>query len=108
MLKRAESPALGRRPGSRPDLEWLLVFVVALALRVAYAWTATGPHGQPYSDPVDYDMLAWNLARGAGFSLGGAAGVYPTAFRPPALPWITSLLYTIVGIATSRRFCSSA
>lgn len=97
MLKRAESPALGRRPGSRPDLEWLLVFVVALALRVAYAWIATGPHGQPYSDPVDYDTLAWNLARGAGFSLGGAAGAYPTAFRPPALPWITSLLYTVVG-----------
>jgi 4-amino-4-deoxy-L-arabinose transferase-like glycosyltransferase len=97
MFKRFESPARARTPGARPDLEWLLVFAVALVLRVAYAWIATGPHGQPYSDPVDYDTLAWNLARGAGFSLGSTGGLYPTAFRPPALPWITSLLYGAVG-----------
>ena len=97
MLKRAESAVRTRLPGARPDLEWLLVFAVALVVRVAYAWMATGPHGQPFSDPADYDTIAWNLARGAGFSLGGAGGSYPTAFRPPALPWITSLLYGVVG-----------
>src|SRR5258706_2462363 len=97
MLKRAETLAPRRGAADRPDLEWLAVFAVALALRVVYAWLATGPRGQPYSDPADYDTLAWNLARGLGFSMGGASGVYPTAFRPPALPWITSLLYRVVG-----------
>ena len=28
---------------------------VALGLRVAYAWLATGPHALPYGDSVDYD-----------------------------------------------------
>src|SRR5258706_12618534 len=97
MLKRAETLAPRRGAADRPDLEWLAVFAVALALRVIYAWIATGPRGQPYSDPADYDTLAWNLARGLGFSMGGASGVYPTAFRPPALPWITSLPYHVVG-----------
>jgi len=73
----------------------LLMFAVALSLRVAYAWLATGPHARPTSDPVIYDTVAWNLARGAGFSLGG--GGYPTAIVPPLLPWITSLLYRAVG-----------
>jgi 4-amino-4-deoxy-L-arabinose transferase-like glycosyltransferase len=76
---------------------WLLMFVAALSLRVANAWLATGPHASPASDPATYDTVAWNLARGAGFSLDGAGGVYPTAFVPPLLPWITSLLYRAVG-----------
>jgi 4-amino-4-deoxy-L-arabinose transferase-like glycosyltransferase len=81
-------------PGLRP---WLLMFVAALSLRVAHAWFASGPHSRPTSDPATYDTVAWNLARGAGFSLDGAGGVYPTAFVPPLLPWITSLLYRAVG-----------
>lgn len=81
-------------PGLRP---WLLMYAVALGLRVANAWLATGPHGRPSSDPATYDAVAWNLARGAGFSLDGAGGAYPTAFVPPVLPWITSLLYRAVG-----------
>jgi len=81
-------------PGVR---SWLLMFATALSLRVASAWLATGPHARPSSDPATYDTVAWNLARGAGFSLEGAGGIYPTAFVPPVLPWITSLLYRAVG-----------
>src|SRR5262245_14460825 len=75
---------------------WLL-FAVALALRALYAWFATGPHGLPYSDPAEYDAVAWNLARGHGFSLDAAAGPYPTAMSPPLLPFLVSLLYRVVG-----------
>ena len=81
-------------PGVRP---WLVMFAAAVSLRVANAWLATGPHARPLSDPATYDAVAWNLARGAGFSLEGAGGIYPTAFVPPLLPWITSLLYRAVG-----------
>lgn len=76
---------------------WLALFLVALALRVGYTWLATGPHATPYSDPVDYDVIAWNLTTGHGFSLGSDGATYPTAFRPPLVPWITSLLYRVVG-----------
>jgi len=81
-------------PGVRP---WLLMFVAAVGLRVANAWLATGPHARPLSDPATYDTVAWNLARGAGFSLDGAGGACPTALVPPLMPWVTSLLYRAVG-----------
>lgn len=88
----------GPRGNPWPEVRpWLLMFVAALGLRVANAWFATGPHAQPASDPATYDTVAWNLARGAGFALDGAGGAYATAFVPPLLPWITSLLYRAVG-----------
>ncbi|MBI5709031.1 MAG: glycosyltransferase family 39 protein [Candidatus Eisenbacteria bacterium] len=96
MFQRADPSRRRPRSGPRPGA-WLLMLAVAVGLRVAYAWIAAGPHARPFSDPADYDTVAWNLARGAGFSLEGAAGPYPTAFVPPALPWITSLLYRAVG-----------
>jgi len=68
-----------------------------MLLRVLYLWLATGPGTQPYSDAVDYDSLAWNLATGHGFTHAGPNGYQPTAFRPPVVPWITSLLYRAVG-----------
>lgn len=75
----------------------LLLFAVAFALRAAYAWLAMGPGATPSSDAASYDTVAWNLARGAGFALNGASGPYPTAFVPPVLPFITSLLYRVAG-----------
>jgi len=69
------------------------LFAVALALRVAYAWAAHGPGAGVSSDAATYDAIAWNLARGLGFSLDGASGPYPTAFVPPVMPWLVSLVY---------------
>jgi len=98
MLKRAHILPRKSAPGPRPRPGvWLLMFTVAAALRAGYAWIATGPHAIPFSDPADYDTVAWNLARGLGFALNGAAGPYPTAFVPPTVPWITSLLYGTIG-----------
>jgi 4-amino-4-deoxy-L-arabinose transferase-like glycosyltransferase len=64
---------------------------------VGYAWLALGPAATPSSDPATYDTVAWNLARGVGFHLDAASGTYPTAFVPPVVPWVTSLLYRLVG-----------
>jgi 4-amino-4-deoxy-L-arabinose transferase-like glycosyltransferase len=74
-----------------------VLYTAALALRVLYAWLATGPHALPSSDAAEYDAVAWNLARGAGFSMVGAGGPYATAFVPPVVPWLTSLVYRAVG-----------
>ena len=75
----------------------LALYAVSLALRVAYAFVTTGPDGVPFSDPAEYDTVAWNLARGLGFSLDAKAGAYPSAMSPPLLPWIVGLLYAVVG-----------
>jgi len=73
------------------------MFAVALALRAGYTWIAAGPQATPWSDPLTYDTVAWNLARGAGYSLGTGTATWPTAFVPPVVPWLTSLLYDLVG-----------
>ena len=86
----------GSRPGGLP-LEPLVLFLVAFALRAAYTWLANGRSPLPYADSADYDTIAWNLARGVGFALNGEAGPHATAFRPPVVPWLTSLLYRGVG-----------
>ncbi len=98
MLPARQPPA--RPPRARPGpplAPWLLVYLVALGLRVAYAWVAAGPHATPSSDALEYDTVAWNLARGAGFALGQGEDHFPTAFVPPVVPWATSLLYRAIG-----------
>lgn len=97
-MKRVDVPRGSRRrrdSGFSPV--WLAMFVTALALRVAYAWLAAGPGAIPSSDPATYDMVAWNLARGAGFAVDWGGETRPTAFVPPVLPWLTSLLYRVAG-----------
>ena len=98
MIQRLHDVPRERGPRFGPlARERLFMVLAALALRVAYAWVATGPGAQPFSDPADYDQVAWNLAHGVGFRLDGAGGPYPTAFVPPLVPWITSLLYRTTG-----------
>ncbi len=86
-----------RHEGRSPAGPVLALFLTALAMRVLYVLTVIGTRAAPTSDSLDYDQIAWNLARGAGFSLGIGGDVYATAYRPPLVPWITSLLYHTVG-----------
>src|SRR2546427_6293862 len=100
MLQRAETPSRRLRPADRPRPRpgpWLGLSAVALAVRVLYAWLTAGPDATPSSDAAEYDAVAWHLARGVGFALDGASGPYPTAFVPPVVPWLTSLIYRAVG-----------
>lgn len=99
MLRPDRPSAPRRRAGPRATRpgEGLLVFAVALLLRAGYTWVSAGPGATPSSDPAEYDLVAWNLARGLGFAFGHDAGAYPTAFVPPVVPWITSLLYRVAG-----------
>jgi 4-amino-4-deoxy-L-arabinose transferase-like glycosyltransferase len=94
-LQPVEGPAARRK---RPRVTWwLTMFLVAFALRSLYVFAAYGPDPKPFSDPADYDAIAWNLATGAGFSHNGADGPFATAFRPPLVPWLTGLLYLVTG-----------
>jgi 4-amino-4-deoxy-L-arabinose transferase-like glycosyltransferase len=100
MLERAQTHARRLRPEDRPRARpgpWLALFAAALLVRVLYVWIAAGPAATPSSDALEYDTVAWNLARGAGFALDGAGGHYPTAFVPPVVPWLVSLTYRAFG-----------
>ena len=102
MIRRAldhQTPAPpGRGPGlAAPDWGLVAMFGVALMLRTAYAWLTAGPGAVPASDAVSYDLIARHLAAGEGFRLDGAGGSYPTAFVPPVLPWLVSLVYRASG-----------
>ena len=109
MPRTLESPGPGPRPfrarfePPRISAETVALFAVALALRMAYTWYAQGPDAFAQSDSASYDEIAWNLAQGLGFRAGGAGNAWVTAFRPPALPFVVSLLYRVVG----HRFLSA-
>jgi 4-amino-4-deoxy-L-arabinose transferase-like glycosyltransferase len=96
IMKRADAPRRQSRHERRPG-PWLLLFVVALSLRALAVTVAGGSGSQPSAAAADYDRVAWNLTRGAGFRLDSAGGVTATAIVPPVVPWVTSLLYHAVG-----------
>ena len=77
MLQRVRGPSRGTRAHDRPRPRpgpWLLLFGTALAVRVLCAWLAAGPGAAPPSEAREYESVAWNLARGAGFTLDGLLG----------------------------------
>lgn len=100
MIQRIPSTAtntpIRREPWNFP-IEGFALVAVAFVVRAAYTWLAMGPGATASSDAATYDTVAWNLARGLGFALDGASGPYPTAFVPPVLPYVVSLLYRAVG-----------
>ena len=100
MIQRASEDA--RRPARRvrftpPAGEAMAMFAVALLLRAGYALMIHGLEPVPSSDSVTYDTVAWNLARAMGYQMEAGGVFYPTAFVPPGLPFVLSLLYRMVG-----------
>src|SRR5262245_56026659 len=95
MLRRAEPPSRhARRDRPRPG-PWLLLLAVAFAVRLAVAFLV--PDADAPAADSDLDRVAWNLARGAGFTLGEGETVRPTAAVAPAVPWLLSLVYRPFG-----------
>ena len=100
MIKRASGPSprpARTIPFTPPSGEAVAMFAVALVLRAVYALAIHGLQPQPSSDSLSYDTVAWNLARAMGYQLEANGAYYPTAFVPPGLPFVLSLLYRVVG-----------
>lgn len=77
--------------GRGSPVGWALaIFVVALALRLAYAASAEPP---PISDGIHYDRLARDLAAGRGYAGDGV----PTAYRPVGYPAAIAYFYLFFG-----------
>lgn len=74
----------------------LLIFSIALGVRVAYTVALGWRDYQLVADAQDYHFIAQALSDGQGFSrLGWDLTWQPTAFRPPLTPFLISLIYKI-------------
>jgi 4-amino-4-deoxy-L-arabinose transferase-like glycosyltransferase len=76
-----------------------LVLIGAIALVVRVALIVTTPGFVPYGDPADYERHAVSIAAGHGYppSLLASRPGSPTAFRPPAYPYLLGATYAVAG-----------
>lgn len=74
----------------------LLIFSIALGVRLAYTVALGWRDYQLVADAQDYHFIAQALSDGQGFSrLGWDLAWRPTAFRPPLTPFLISLVYQV-------------
>lgn len=77
---------------------WCLTAVVLLALAVRLA-LALGPPVALWGDPVDYQRHAVAIASTGHFAPTQIASPgTPSAFRPPAYPYLLGALYAVIGV----------
>ncbi|MCX6031268.1 MAG: glycosyltransferase family 39 protein [Chloroflexi bacterium] len=72
----------------------LLLTLLALALRVGYAFVYLGAGYSPELDAREYSDIAASLASGRGFALADGA---LTAIRPPLFPLLLAAVYRLAG-----------
>lgn len=96
MQARAAIVALGTRAVAHRQLTLAIVLAVALALRLAAV--ADSRDYQPMQDSVQYDRIAVSIAHGHGFGKTlFAPDRGPSAFRPPAYPYVLAGVYAVTG-----------
>jgi hypothetical protein len=114
-------------PGAAPEvlndmirkLTYAVIFLAAFATFLSRAYQSGAMNDPPRGgDARDYEAIAFNLWKGRGFgyywgdaewqepyrrsprsqtALGRESGYYPTTYRPPALPVILALVYSVAG-----------
>src|SRR6478752_1502899 len=84
---------LAARNGGRVGLVALAaILLIALGLRVSYAWDGR----EPVFDAAAYAAIAANLEQGNGFTVGAAA-TQPSSNYSPGLPLLTAGAYELSG-----------
>lgn len=97
------------RVWSQHGLWVLAIALVALLLRIAVV--AATPHYVPISDPQDYDRYGVAIAHTAHFPASDFPAGGPTAYRPPAYPYLVAGVYAVanwVGLDSSHGHLTSA
>ncbi len=87
----------GRKPTHGLVWSVLLVFTLALSLRLAYVisrWSEVPPW---HVDALGYHQLAMNLIERGIFSLNSEPPFQPDAIRTPGYPFLVALIYWAVG-----------
>jgi 4-amino-4-deoxy-L-arabinose transferase-like glycosyltransferase len=91
----------GRAATATGERRWraalVVIALVALATRVGII--VVTPDFAPSGDPADYQRHAVSIAAGLGYpSTEIATPGTPSAFRPPAYPYLLGGLYAVVGV----------
>lgn len=93
--------AIAARPADEVHAgEWArwLPWILLLAALARVAIILATPHFVPWGDPADYQTHAASIAAGHGFPTTQIATPgTPSAFRPPAYPYLLGGLYALVG-----------
>ena len=85
-----------------------LIFLVALAARLGFAWHEQGkfPHDvlAPAMFSQETGSIAKSLATGKGFSSPFGKDTGPTAWLTPVYPWLVAGIFRVLGIFTRASF----
>jgi 4-amino-4-deoxy-L-arabinose transferase-like glycosyltransferase len=76
----------------------LAVVILAIALAIRLIATAGAWDTALLTDSADYQRHALSILDGSGFGESFLAGEGPTAFRPPAYPFLMAGVYEVAGV----------
>ena len=72
----------------------IIIFILALLLRLLYIFAFPQAQVTPALDSYEYDRLGWNLASGKGFSFDG---INPYLRRGPIYPIVLAAIFKLFG-----------
>jgi len=85
-----------------------LIVLVALLLRVGFAWDYAGQNSRQALAVLPFlqesGNIAASLASGHGFSSPFRIETGPTAWMPPAYPWLLAGIFRVFGVRTFASF----
>ena len=88
-----------------------LIVLVALLLRVGFAWDYVGQNSQHALAVLPFlqesGNIAASLASGHGFSSPFRIETGPTAWMPPAYPWLLAGIFRVFGVRTYASFLAA-
>ncbi len=88
-----------------------LIILVALLLRVGFAWDYAGQNSRQALAALPFlqesGNIAASLASGHGFSSPFRIETGPTAWMPPAYPWLLAGIFRVFGVRTYASFLAA-
>jgi Dolichyl-phosphate-mannose-protein mannosyltransferase len=88
-----------------------LIVLVALLLRVGFAWDYVGQNSRQALAVLPFlqesGNIAASLASGHGFSSPFRIETGPTAWMPPAYPWLLAGIFRVFGVRTFASFLAA-
>jgi 4-amino-4-deoxy-L-arabinose transferase-like glycosyltransferase len=88
-----------------------LIVLVALLLRVGFAWDYVGQNSRQALAVLPFlqesGNIAASLASGRGFSSPFRIDTGPTAWMPPAYPWLLAGIFRVFGVRTYDSFLAA-
>ena len=88
-----------------------LIVLVALLLRVGFAWDYVGQNSRHALAVLPFlqesGNIAASLASGHGFSSPFRIETGPTAWMPPAYPWLLAGIFRVFGVRTYASFLAA-